>query len=448
MRIIERLKNYLLIEISYPLLDMVMRTKIHSYLHEIEEMNTWSENDIVEWQHNKIQELVLHFYNNTIYYKRLFDELKIDPKDIKTRSDLSIIPHINKDIVREHYEELIPRNLNNFSYKKATTGGSSGKTMKYILDLKSWSYTTAVKIYSWQTSGYLYGNSYATVGSSSLFPTSPSIKQRLYHFVRGSVQISAMDLSEEKIALHIKRLQQKKVKYMYGYASGLYLIAKYLNDNNLKVLSVKGCFSTAEMLTPEYRLEIEKAFGFVMDCYGARDGGLTAYEINKGSYNVSYNSIAEVVDCYNNGTGTLLVTDLLNFTFPLIRYEVEDDVCIDTESSRYNGQVFTKIMGRSPDIIRLPNGRVLTGVGFQVMFGRLNVNAYRIVKSAELELSLEIQPTQKFSEEEETMLIGMVKKQAGNDCNVIIKKVANFVANKNGKRNYFMASPENVIDLD
>ena len=441
MELIRKFKNYIILEVALPIIDIFLDTKIHRYYHQIKQMNHLSANEIESWQNEKIQSLVKHFYTNTIYYRQLFDKIGLNPDDIQTKEDLVKIPLLNKDIIREHYEELIPSNIHLFPHKKASSGGSSGKTLKYLLDNNTWSYTTAIKIYSWQTSGYLYGDAYATVGSSSLFSLNPTFKQRFYHLFKNSLRISALNLSDEKISELVPIFIKKKPKYLYGYAAALFLLAKYMNKNKIKIDSIKGCFPTAEMLTPEYRVEMEKAFGFVMDCYGARDGGITAYEINKGYYNVGYNSIAEVTNCYDNNTGKLLVTDLLSYSFPFLRYDLDDDVTLAKNelSYNYNGQVITKIMGRSPDIIRLANGHVLTGPAFQMMFGSFNVSAYRISKLGDLKLQIEIQPDLTFTEEEEHRLLNILKKHAGPECGVILIKLKEFVPNKNGKRNYFIA---------
>lgn len=441
MSALRKLKRFFLVKVGLPLADFRFGTHAHATLNQISEMNGWSREEVTAWQDQKVLELIAHFYTNTVYYRNMLDGLGLKPEDFQTQADLAKLPTLTKDIIRENYDDLIPANIKSIPHKKATTGGSTGKPLKYLLDLKSWSFTTAIKIYSWETSGYHYGDTYATVGSSSLFPTNPSWKHRLYHKFKSSVLIPAMNLSDEKIAQHVVALQEKRVRYMYGYAAGLYLIARYLNKNNIKIGSIQGCFPTSEMLSAEYRKEMEQAFGFVMDCYGARDGSITAYEITPGHYHVGHNTIAQVVDCHEKDTGTLLVTDLLSRSFPFIRYALGDEVTLPEQlpDYPYNGQVITKVIGRTSDIIRLANGHVLTGVGFQVMFGRMNVSAYRIAKAGPLKLLIEFQPNEKFTEEEEGLLMQIFKNHAGEDCEIEFKKVAEFVPNANGKRHYFMA---------
>jgi phenylacetate-CoA ligase len=439
MKYYNKLKNTFLLKIIIPITDIIRKTYVHTYLSEISCMQKWSATEIENWQNNKIQALINHFYENTIYYKRLLDDLKIDPKSINSKDALKRIPPITKEIIRKHYSELIPKNIAQIPHQKASTGGTSGDPLKYLLSNKAWSYTTAVKIYSWQTSNYIYGDTFASIGSTSLFSHKPSILHRLYFLIKSSIPISAINMSDAKIEEILLILEKHKVKYLYGYASALYLVAKYMNQKNINIPTIKGCFPTSEILTLEYRIEMEKAFKNVMDGYGARDGGINAYEINKGQYNVGYNSIAEVVNCYEKNTGTLLVTDLFNDAFPFIRYEIGDDVTLLEKdlSNLYNGQVIKNIKGRSSDVMQLENGNVLTGPAFTVLFGKLNVSAFSITKIDTLKLLVEYEPTAAYNSTEEELLKDSLKRQAGADCEIIFKKVPKFEPNKNGKRRYF-----------
>lgn len=432
------LKEKILLDMVLPAGDMLIKTHTHRYYHLIRRMNGWSRAEVRHWQEERLQELIRHHHTHTPYYHDLFGRLGLEPGDIRTLDDLQKIPPVTKEEIYANFDALTPVNLASIRYKKAVTGGSVS-TLKYYLDLKSWSFSTAMKIYSWKTCGYRYGDSFANLGGTSLFSVNTrSWKHSLYYRLKSSIQLSAMNMSEEVVISYIDIIRKHRAKYIYGYAAAIYLLARYINANNIKLNSVKGCFATSEVLTEEYRSEIEKAFGYVMDCYGARDGGIHAYEIERGRYHVGYNAIAETVNEFEKDTGTLVVTDLLNYAFPFIRYEIGDDVELQKEpDSNYNGQVIRRVLGRTPDIIKLENGRVLAGVGFYVMFGRFNVSAYKIQKSGPLELRVQLQKKQDYDMEEEKHIIDTIKKHAGDDCSVKIEYTV-FKEEKNSKRRFIM----------
>jgi phenylacetate-CoA ligase len=419
--------------------DLAMRTSVVSWYRRIRRMNGWKNPDVVTWQNEQLEKLIIHFYENTLYYKNLLDSLGIDPYKVKSIDDLKRIPPLTKKTIREHFDELTPKNLKRIPFKYAATGGSTGDPLKFTLDLNSWSYTTASNIYSFEQKGLLYGDKYIALGSSSLFPVDEKSRlHSLYYSLRKKLPMSGINMSDEVMEKQVDYILKNRIEYIYGYASAIFLLAKFVKSGNLNV-KLKACFPTSEILTDDYRKQIEEAFHcIVMDGYGARDGGITADELTAGYYHVGYNSLAEVIDCYTENTGKLLVTDLLNYAFPFIRYEIGDEVTlVPGNLPFYNGQVFSKILGRESNVIHLENGHNLTGPGFTILFKDLNVIAYKIYKTGSLRIKIDILPDKKYSMEEEKFILDTMKKQAGDNCEVIIEYFEKFDSEKSGKRNYF-----------
>ena len=434
-----RIKHFILFHIVMNVADRAMKTNIVKWYLLIKKMNKWDNLKVINWQNDNLKKLIVHFYENTVYYKKLLDDYGIDPYKIASIDDLKSIPPLTKKIIQEHFNELIPKNIDKIPFKNAATGGSTGDPLKFNLDLNSWSYTTASNILSFELKGLHYGDKYVALGSSSLFPVSEKSRlHNLYYWLRKKLPMNGMNMSDEVMEKQISYIIKNKIKYIYGYASAIYLLAKYVKSSNLQI-TLNACFPTSEILTDDYRKQIEDAFHcIVMDGYGARDGGITADELTPGFYHVGYNSIAEVVNCFTENTGKLLVTDLLNYAFPFIRYEIGDEVTLDPDSVKfYNGQVISKVLGRESNVIHLENGHNLTGPGFTILFKDLNVIAYKIYKAGNLKIKIDIQPNEKYSKEEEKIIYETMKKHAGNNCEVSIEYFEKFDTDKSGKRNYF-----------
>ena len=167
-----------------PIADTVMHTKITHYYKQIKKMQNWGSNDILKWQNEKLQKLIEHAYNNTVYYKELFDNNNLDYKAISSRDDLYKIPILTKEIIRKRYNDLIPKNINNIYYNQSATGGSSGDPLIYLLDNNSWSFITSSTIYNWEKTSYEYGKKFITLGSTSLFVNK---KKSIKHIVASDV---------------------------------------------------------------------------------------------------------------------------------------------------------------------------------------------------------------------------------------------------------------------
>ena len=62
-------------------------------------------------------------YDNTIYYKKLFDELDCSVRDINEMKDLKLLPFIDKNIVRENFYDIMSINFSKKNFFYYITGG-------------------------------------------------------------------------------------------------------------------------------------------------------------------------------------------------------------------------------------------------------------------------------------------------------------------------------------
>ena len=433
------IKGIVLLKGIYPIVDSLLHTRLSYWYSRIKRMLTWSPEKITEWQTDRMRQLVRDAYDFSPYYHDLFDSLSIRPESIRTWPDLEKIPPLTKEIVREHYDDLLLRGKKGLHYEARSTGGSTGNPSRYIKDKNSWGFINAFNILMWEQAGYDYGSRFLALGSSSLFPDNKkSWKYLLYYALRGKVPFNAMNMSPEVLAECVGVIRKKRIHFIYGYATSVYLLAKYVEDHQLSDgLDIKACFTTSEVLTDTYRKTIERVFRCpVSDMYGAHDGGICAHRL-QGGYKVGYNCFVQIEG--GGSSGTALLTDVLSTAFPVIRYRVGDELTLGNGYNEFfNGQVLEKVNGRTSDIIRLENGRVLTGPGFTVLFSAVPVRGYRIYKSAPMQLTVEIVPEKEYGSQDEEIIVGTMHKHAGDDCDVIVRYSDSIITRSNGKNLYFL----------
>jgi len=242
---------------------------------------------------------------------------------------------------------------------------------------------------------------------------------------------------------YVNIIKNQKVKYIYGYASSIFLLAKFVLENNIH-LTIMACFPTSEILTEFYRKTIENAFHCaILNGYGARDGGIGAVQLDAEYFEVIYNSIAKLNNKDQNNVGKALLTDIYNYAMPFINYQLGDELQIDDEKNKsytYNGQIINNVLGRTSDILRLENGRVLTGPGFTILFKDLPVEAYTIEKIGPNSILCTIKKLSGFGENDERVVLSTMKKQMGEDCEININYVEKFTTTNSGKRGYFFTN--------
>jgi len=434
-----RLKEFFLINGVYPVSDVLFHTHVSKWYSAIGKMLVWTPERVLAWQTDRMKALVADAYQYSPYYRRLFDSLTLKPEDIQSLQDLEKIPPLTKDIIREHYDEILLQGKPGLHYRHTSTGGSTGNPTRYVKDNDSWGFDNAFNFRMWKQTGYRLGDRFLALGSSSLFPTTKrSVLHDLYYGIRGKIPFNAMNLSAERLAECVDLIRRKNIHYIYGYASSIFLLARYVEEHHLEnTIRIKACFPTSEILTDAYRSTMERVFGCVVsDMYGAHDGGIVAHCI-KGGYKVGYNCIVQIEG--GGKSGPALLTDVTNTAFPFIRYKLGDELVLGNGYSDYfNGQVLDRVTGRTSDVIELENGRILTGPGFTVLFSKLDVQGYRIYKSGYLEITVEVVKGKSYTEKEEKLVIDTMHKHAGEDCSVKVVYAERLQNRVNGKNLFFL----------
>lgn len=428
-----------------PLADMKFHTHMPVWYRQIKKMQKWSPEEIKRWQTDNLQYLIKTAYEHSKYYHELFDSLKLKPLDIRDFDDLNQIPPLTKEIIRERYNDILLDNYSQYHWKESSTGGSTGNPTRYVKDNNSWGFDNAYNLIMWQRVDYHYGDKFLALGSASIFPTNKkSILHDLYYGMKRKMSFNAMNLSEERLAVCVRFIIDNDIHYIYGYASSIFLLAKYVIEKDIKgKMTIKACFPTSEILTDTYRETIIKAFNcHVVDSYGANDGGIVAHKLdNEPGYKMGYNCIAQIKEPLDGkkNYGTALLTDVTNMVFPFIRYELGDILELgEGHNDFHNGQVLTKVVGRTSDIISLENGRNLTSPGFCTLFKDINVEGYRIFKSAPLEITFEMVKLPEYTDAEERLIIDTMHKHAGDDVKVHIHYKDVIVTKENGKNMFFL----------
>lgn len=436
-----QLKERILLNGVFALSDMKYKTHISSWYRKVGQMCEWTPEQIKSWQTQKLQALIQDAYQYSVYYHRLFDSLGIKPGDIRTAEDLQALPPLTKEIVQEHYDEILLHGKPGLHFMHRKTGGSTGNPSRYVKDNNSWGFMNAFNIWLWKETGYCYGDTFLALGSSSLFPKDTKSRVHdIFYKLKGKIPFNAMNMSDEVCQECVDCIIRNKVHYIYGYASSLFLLACYIREHHLESkIRIHACFPTSEILTDTYRQTIEEVFHCtVCDIYGAHDGGMIAGKIDHG-YKVSYNCLVQTDGTLEDGAA--LLTDVTSTAFPMIRYQLGDILSLGHGYDDYfNGQVLDKVVGRTSDLIRLENGRVLTGPGFTILFRGISIKGYRIYKSAPMELTVEMVKLPSYTLQEEQLIRDTMQKHAGQDCKIVIRYKDQIETRKNGKNLYFLNS--------
>jgi len=199
-------------------------------------------------------------------------------------------------------------------------------------------------------------------------------KERLKDRLSKRYRFSIFDLSDDKLEKALKTFERKKFVYVNGYTSSIVLFARFLKRQNICLQSVcpslRYCMVTSEMLFPSDKALIEQSFGVpVINEYGASEMDLIAFTNRAGDFQLNQETIlVEVLNdlgepCEFDTPGRLVLTSLYNKAHPMIRYEIGDIGVLDRRSSPKK-PLLKQLIGRTNDVARLPDGKVVPGLTF------------------------------------------------------------------------------------
>ena len=350
-------------------------------IHEIEQI-----------QFAKFQKLLDHAYNNSAFYQQRLKSMGAVPADFTHSGLIHKIPPLTRKDLQDHWDEIIPANVNREKLNKGSSSGSTGVPVVYFKDNDSSSAGQAAGYLCWRLGGWrlgmkglhIWGN--PTTVNNEWSRLSSKLKARyLNHYKFPAYQLT----DPEKIRGLADYVDKGGFDFIDGYTNSIYVLADYIKNNQGSLNKpLKMVLTTAENLHDYQRTTIEEALGPVYDLYGCSEINGIAGECKIcGKYHVMDTHVlveyGNVVDEYQNRE--LIITDLDNYAFPMIRY-LNNDVGKPYEGDQVCKIPFSRmeqVSGRQSDIITLPGGGTLSVPSFfgSMLLKKVNgITKYQIEK--------------------------------------------------------------------
>jgi len=256
-------------------------------------------------------------------------------------------------------------------------------------------------------------------------------QQRRYRWkerwLKNRLMIPAYELDERRLDTYLRLIRRFSPVYLYGYTSALYTLANMMLERGLSLdVPLKAVVSTAESLHDHQRAAMEQAFmAPVVNEYGARDGGIIAYQCPSGRMHAfSENCYLEVVDPISGiplrpgETGLLLVTDLHNTVMPRLRYQLGDLLALSANSCDCGicYPLIEHIDGREDDMFVSEQGKFVHGHYFNHIIRNMSsFRTFQIVQHERQRISLKLVKKPKaYLPSEEAQLLDGIRATLGN----------------------------------
>jgi len=323
-----------------------------------------SRSEVLKYQREKLKNLVIHAASSVPYYKLSLDKRIIQSiKNADSENILKLLPLIDRDTIQNHRNDFISSLFNTKELIKGSSSGTTGIPIEYYSDKDGISAGVAAGYILWGMSGWQIGQRNVHIwGNKSSIERWDTISSSAKNWIINQKNIASTLLNDPS---KIEIIAQELIKFypisIEGYSSSIYSLAEYFKEKSLKLGSLKQVITTAENLEDYQKRLIEEVFAPVGDLYGSGEIlGIASRPAGDDKYYIfDPHVIVESVDSVLPGMKDVLITDLDNYGMPMLRYKIGDmvdEIHEPSPESKYPLGWFTKIYGRSSDIITLPNG--------------------------------------------------------------------------------------------
>ena len=290
------------------------------------------------------------------------------------------------DVVRDR-QAMLAREVDRDQVKVGHTGGSTGTTMTFYYDDAKHELMLAGMMRGFMMSGWRPGQKVLYLWGAERDAASGGVfAHRGNRLLDAEKTLAAFELSPDRLRTWAQTVSDWRPVLLYGYASVLAELARFVVDNRLAVpRSLIGVYSTAEPLQAWQRELMQQAFGCqVFDQYGCREVPNIAWECRAGNMHV-FSDMVRLESVVIDGQDRLVVTSLTNRLMPFIRYDVGDTGrLLDTECDC--GLPFPLMrteVCRHNDLIVTPDGRRLHPAYFnRLLYGSSEIRRYQWVQTA------------------------------------------------------------------
>jgi phenylacetate-CoA ligase len=353
-------------EVVWPPIPVGEAAVLGALLRQLDD-SQWMPSAVIEaMQHRQLALLLGHCARHSPYVARILKRAELKPSQFAKPGMLRRLPALTRRQLQDSKDvfcSMAP--IAHMPIAESPTTGSTGTPVMALRTAISSLTQSAfiLRAYGWH--GRRYNGRACTIRvsfssverrddwgapASKLFPTGPALNIP-----------TTTDLDTQ-----IDLIAEFRPDVLSLSPSNLLALARRSVERRSSLGPIRHFFTMAETVSDELRQEVEETLGGrIVDIYSSQELGCIAVQCpDSDHYHVmAEGMIVEVVDekgrpCAEGETGRLVITDLLNFATPLIRYEIGD--WAETAPPCPCGRglpTLKRIVGRERNMVRLPDGR-------------------------------------------------------------------------------------------
>ncbi len=410
MKILRRIRFWFYFK-TFPLHKWMITNDSIKYYKTLKALEFTDKDQIRDISEIRLRRILLHCFNHVPYYKKLWKELGFEHKDFYNSDILQKLPLLTKANVTENRESnLFSEKTIKSEILEIRTSGSSGQPFTTYADRFQLEVRFASTMRALEMTGYKFGDRQLRLWHQKIGMTKFQARaERIDAFFLRRKFVPAFEISNEKLIELNKTIQNVNPVLIDGYAESMnYLAGSKQIEGSISAL--KGIMTSAQELTKPSRDTIEGKFLVpVFDKYGSREFSGIAYECREGRVRHVQDE-SYILEILIGGrlakpgeVGEVVITDLNNYSFPLIRYRIGDlALCLEQREctcGRPLSQI-GPIQGRAQALVSCANGVWLPGTFFAHFFKEYEetIQYFQVVQTETEKFSVKYVKAETFAE--------------------------------------------------
>jgi phenylacetate-CoA ligase len=413
-------------------LDRVKGGQLSIHYKEIMQiLSQYSQDEIERANKKQLNHLLNHASHSTNFYAQF------DPSDFFT------FPVLNKNIIKQRFNDFLTNDPAYPAYRTVVTSGSTGTPFSITQDRRKYQRNTADTIYFGELANYFLGHRlyYLKIWNKI------NQKSRLLQFAQNIKPVDVLNLDDDHIAIILDQLQSdKSTKSIIAYASVYEAMVSFIKNSEKKYdfSNIHSVIAMSERYEPDIQQAVNELFKVgSVSRYSNMENGILAqhlpneqdhYVLNQASY------IFEILDfdvdepAKNGHSGRIVITDLYNFSLPLIRYDTGDVGSIyELSDSGMTRIVMDHVEGRKMDIIYDTSGSMLSSyVITNNMWKYSEIDQYQFIQKKADEYTFVLNTEKPFLREQE--LMDEFRGYLGSNAKLSIEYASHIPVLASGKR--------------
>jgi phenylacetate-CoA ligase len=416
------------------------------YLNEFERTQFLSEEEIRELQWARLKVLLRHAHARCPFYRRRFETAGVVPEDLRRLDDLRALQPLEKRDIQEHGGEMVAAEWPATDLIRNQTGGSTGTPVTFYLGVDRKCSRAAATLRHNRWAGWEFGDRAAVIWGAPRDKPVDGWRSFLRRtLLREPLWLDAACLTERSMEEFHTALLRHRPRVIQAYARSAVLFARYLEARGLTPHRPHSLITSAEVLDAEDRAVLERVFGCgVFNRYGCREVSVIASECpaHAGLHTMAeglYLEIETPAGLARPGeTGSILVTDLLNFAMPLIRYRIGDMGAWASGTCACGRGLprLQHVAGRVTDFLVGGDGRLVSGVHLAtyVVAHRPSLGQVQIRQHRKGAVLFRLKPGRDFRSDSDLLYLrSATREYLGADTRVDAEVVDNLPAEPSGK---------------